>query len=218
MKISSEELIRIYNLTQSIKKTSKICNMTSSGVTWRLKKLNQFKKEWCKKKNDYKRLENTIILYTSNREEILVDEEDFEHIRKYKWCVSKTGYAVANIKKKVTKLHRFILNIKDQNIIIDHKNRNKLDNRKSNLRICTAWENCTNSSNTKGKELPLGISKTQNGKYRARIMVHRKEINLGRFEKLEDAVEARLEGEKKYFNGFRYSHNPRIEINIEKSY
>lgn len=108
------------------------------------------------------------------------------------------------------------MNLENPKIIIDHINRNKLDNRKNNLRICSFWENSVNCSETKGKELPLGISKTQDGKkYRARIMVHGKEIYLGRFEKLEDALSARKDAEILYFNGFRYD-NPRIEINIKK--
>ena len=43
---------------------------------------------------------------------------------------------------------------------------------------------------------------TPHGKYRARIMVNRKEIRLGHFEKIEDAIEARKLAEKKYFGEY----------------
>ena len=52
-----------------------------------------------------------------------------------------------------------------------------------------------------------GVSKTPNGKYRARIMVDRKEIYLGTFETLKEAAIARKNGETKYFGEFSRNHN-----------
>jgi hypothetical protein len=144
-----------------------------------------------------------VKIITKKGEEIFIDYEDFEKVKKYCWCISKTGYPVANINHKVTKLHRYILNLKDSKTIVDHINRNPLDNRKCNLRICSALENARNSSVSKNNKTGrLGISLTPQGKYRARIMVNRKEIRLGNYEKIEDAIEARKQAEKKYFKEF----------------
>lgn len=56
-----------------------------------------------------------------------------------------------------------------------------------------------------------GVSKTPSGKYRARIMVDRKEICLGTFETLKEAAIARENGEIKYFGEFS-----RIEIEVKE--
>jgi hypothetical protein len=58
--------------------------------------------------NDY-----SIQIRTSKGQKILIDPDDFEKCSKYSWCISKTGYAVANIRGKVTKMHRYILGVKD---------------------------------------------------------------------------------------------------------
>ena len=144
-----------------------------------------------------------IKVITKKGEEILIDADDFERVKKYSWCISKTGYPVANINGKVIKLHRYLLKLNNPKIIVDHINRNTLDNRKSNLRICTALENSRNTSVSKNNKTGhLGISKTKEGKFRARIMVNRKEIRLGNYEKINDAIKARKKAEKKYFGSF----------------
>ncbi len=203
---SKSELIkRVYEETKSVKQTSEIIGMTPNGIYYVLKKIGSFRKEWGNKKNVFFERDNCIVLMTNKNQEIIIDRDDFDFVRQHKWCVSKTGYAVANICGKVTKMHRFILGITDKNKIIDHKNRNKLDNRRENLRFCTPQQNSMNCSPTKGRKLPIGISmsSSKHPKYRARIMVNRKEIRLGNFDLLEDAVLARKEGEKMYFEGFR---------------
>lgn len=148
---------------------------------------------------------NTYVIkvITKKGEEILIDAEDFEKVRRYSWCISKTGYPVANISGKVTKLHRYLLGLTNPKIIVDHINRNTLDNRKCNLRICTALENARNTTVSKNSSTGyLGISLTAQGKYRARIMVNRKEIRLGNYSRIEDAIKARKQAEKKYFKEF----------------
>ena len=200
-KIDSKFLEKTYLNTKSIKETAKLCGVTSSAILWWVKKLGIYNKDWRYKKNDFLIKDGYVVLFAKNGEEILIDIDDFDMIRGYKWCVSKTGYAVANIGGCVIKMHRFILHANPSDII-DHKNRNKLDNRRNNLRFCSAHQNSMNCSNTKGRELPIGI-RIRNGKYVARIMINRKEVNLGRYLTLEEAINARIAGEKKYFNGFR---------------
>lgn len=160
-----------------------------------------------KSKNTYKIIDNYVKMYTTKNIEFLIDKEDLEKVLKYTWCLSKTGYLVANINKKVTKLHRYLLNA-EKGTIIDHKNRNRLDNRKHNLRFCNKKENARNTSISKSNMLnELGISKTANGKYRARIMVDKKEVFLGSFYDIEKAKKARKEAELKYFEDYAPSKN-----------
>lgn len=77
----------------------------------------------------------------------LVDEEDFELVSQYKWHLNDMGYAVwrgiIDGKKKTIRMHRLIKNTPDE-LVTDHINHDRLDNRKSNLRICTQKENAKN--------------------------------------------------------------------------
>jgi len=87
---------------------------------------------------------------------ILVDEDCIDIYLSRVWHISDTGYVlwrgIEKGKKQTIRLHRLIAGAKDGDTV-DHINRNKLDNRKSNLRICTQRENVLNSDrvqNAKG--------------------------------------------------------------------
>ena len=143
-----------------------------------------------------------IILYDKNNNEIartLIDLDDIEKVSKYKWHIQK-GY-VQNSKTRYM-LHRFVMNCPDD-MIVDHINRNKLDNRKSNLRICTNTENNRNMprrSNVNSKE--RGVYQSSKSGWVARIKVNAKDIYLGTFKSIEEAIEARHKAEIEYFGEF----------------
>ncbi len=160
-----------------------------------------------KSTNLFKTEGSVLSITTKKGDVILADAEDREKLEKYSWCISKTGYAVANIGKKVVKMHRFILGVTDTQKVVDHKNNNTHDNRKCNLRICTAKENSMNQSGNKGRTLPVGIRQTPNGKYTARIMVDRKMIHIGTYSTLNEAVFAREQAENKYNGEFANHKN-----------
>lgn len=145
---------------------------------------------------------NTLKITTASGVEIIADSTDYDLLACRSWCISKTGYAVARINGRVLKMHRVILDAED-GTTIDHINRNKLDNRRSNLRECTQIGNVRNGSlaknNTTGH---TGIRKMKGGKYAARIMVNRKELWLGSYETKEEAVAARKTAEKIYFGEY----------------
>ena len=75
-----------------------------------------------------------------------VDAELYDELNKYHWSISKNGYAQRRVKigDKVSTIlmHRQIMELSfGDSIYVDHKNGNRLDNRKSNLRICSRTEN-----------------------------------------------------------------------------
>ena len=157
------------------------------------------KRKW---KNSIEIVNNVTHIVTSAKIKIVIDDEDLEQLKKHSWCISKTGYAVANINGRTTKMHRYLM--KAQNgYVVDHINGNPLDNRKCNLRVCTQKQNSQNlglsKNNTSGYP---GVNKKTNGKYRSRITVDRKEICLGTFNTIEEAIKARKEAELKYFGDF----------------
>lgn len=147
-----------------------------------------------------------ILLYDNNYNVIdytIIDAEDINKISKYK--ISKCGnYAYANINNKNVALHRIITNtINELDKIhnpIDHINGNCLDNRKSNLRICTISDNMYNTYRQRNNS--TGVRKhIQKGKYisyQAYISINNKQINLGYFDTKEKAIAARKFAERKY--------------------
>lgn len=80
---------------------------------------------------------------------VIVDDADYEKYNHLRWHLSDTGYAVRRNNGETYRLHRLIMNC-PEGMVIDHLNGNKLDCRKSNLRICTQAENAGNHHNTKG--------------------------------------------------------------------
>lgn len=110
-----------------------------------------------------------------------------------KYAFSKFGF-----------LHNFILGVTTENHlkeVADHKSRNRLDCRKENLHIVSRQENSINkgiqSNNTSGY---VGVSWSKKSeKYRAYIKFNNKQIHLGFYKYFEEAVNARIKGEEKYF-------------------
>jgi|SRR3989304_2549035 len=75
-------------------------------------------------------------------ETALIDDDDYAELTKIKWWVSSRGYIKGLVDGQHTYLHRHLMKLcKGDKKIVDHINGNPLDNRKSNLRICTNSEN-----------------------------------------------------------------------------
>lgn len=135
---------------------------------------------------------------TNTNKEFYIDEDDFELIKNFSWYENDAGYAISRINNKNIRMHRFIFNLTD-NEIVDHKNHNTLDNRKNNIRICTKKEN---NMNKKAK----GVIFTR-GKYYAYITKNYHRINLGYYDTQEVAIKARKEAEEKYFGEYSYDNS-----------
>lgn len=138
----------------------------------------------------------------------LVDDEDHSKVSKYKWYKSKREdkkYIVQSTNgRPAIILSRFIMN-PPQNMVVDHKDGNGLNNQKKNLRICTVEENNRNQrklyvNNTSGYR---GVvwSKAHK-KWHARINVHYKRISLGYYYDIEEAARAHDKAAKKYHKEF----------------
>lgn len=134
-----------------------------------------------------------IILKNLKCEEVgraIIDLDDVEKCRPYKWHIRKYGYVVATIPEgtrfsmKKIHLHRLVSDYYGNELNIDHINRNPLDNRKSNLRITNMQTNAANKNGT-------GVVRVPSGRYQARVMRHYKQIHIGTFNTYEEAAEAR---------------------------
>lgn len=146
--------------------------------------------------------------------ETIVDDEDYEELNKFKWCIGSVGYAIRRESSKINKdrptiyMHKYIFN--NPNTIIDHINGNTLDNRKCNLRICTKSENRRNSKKPKNAKTSKykGVYFFKDSKkWRARIRVLDKLIDLGLHINEIDAAKAYNEAAIKYFGEFAKLNN-----------
>ena len=73
----------------------------------------------------------------------IVDVEDYDDLVGFRWYINKSGYVWARVKGKTVYMHRMILR-PDEGMTVDHKNHNTLDNRKSNIWVCSQGSNNLN--------------------------------------------------------------------------
>lgn len=125
----------------------------------------------------------------------------------FRWVVEKhrfyyhEGYARTDIYGVKKSLHQFILRSDEQ---VDHINRDRLDNRKSNLRICTPQQNSMNKSKRSDNVSGIiGVTQhREGGAWKVYINISKKQIWGGSFLNKTDAIAARLKLEEKYFGEF----------------
>ena len=150
-----------------------------------------------KQKMEYVIEGNVAKFTTSSGVDFFVDSEDAEMVSQYRWHVGK-GYVNTRINGKLVKLHRLIMNLldsEDKTLVVDHADRNPLNNCKCNLRVCTHKEN---NRNTNAK----GYSRRSDGRFDVYIMVDGKSIYLGRYTTEEQARAVRIMAEKDYFGEY----------------
>lgn len=126
-------------------------------------------------------------------------DSEYKYLAKDNWRKSFYGYAIRSKDKKL--LHRAILQ-PDKREAVDHINNDKLDNTLSNLRICNQQQNSWNQVVRKNNQLGVkGVSKSRT-KYRARIRVSGKQMELGIFDDLKAAAMAYNRSALKFFGEF----------------
>lgn len=146
-----------------------------------------------------------IVLYNVRCEETgrtVIDKDDIGKAKQRKWRLSD-GRVVASVGRKNIFLHRYLLDA-PKSKKVDHINRNPLDNRRQNLRLCTTQENNRNKrmldENTSGVT-GVHYSKVDK-KWIAQIKINNKAIHLGRFDDLDYAKIIRLKAEQIIFKEF----------------
>lgn len=92
-----------------------------------------------------------------------VDDEDFDSLSQYKWFAvlrgrtTKIFYVMRAAGHGQRSMHRFILKASGDSRVVDHINRDGLDNRKQNLRLCSQRENMRNSKQRNGSSRFKGV-------------------------------------------------------------
>ena len=132
----------------------------------------------------------------------VVDGYNYHYLKQFAWHGTEDGYARSKINKKNVYMHHVVFGEKYNKkiMLIDHRDCNRINNTIENLRLVTYQENtwnvketCNNSTGFTGVSLEKGTQK-----YRARINVNYKNIHLGCFDTLEDAINARMLAKEKY--------------------
>ncbi len=173
-----------------------------------------------------------------------VDPDDYCRLIKHKWYVKGTVqngfYATRSIKRngkcRIIWMHRVIMKAplrhgstlsttlktgalttggsRQGRLMVDHINRDTLDNRKSNLRTATPMQNVWNSGPRKntGKSRYKGIRWMKGtGNWQVRLSVNGRRLSMGCFEDEEEAARAYDEAAKRYYGEFACLNFPAKE-------
>jgi len=139
----------------------------------------------------------------------LIDDEDYERVSKYKWCINSNGYAVTNYRdsngeKKAMKMHRFILNLIKGDSFVDHIDTIRINNQKHNLRTASCSENLRNQKiNKNNKSGFKGVRLHKASKlYAAQIGINGKTKIIGYFKCKIEAAKAYNEAAINHFGKF----------------
>jgi hypothetical protein len=132
------------------------------------------------------------IIYGTKGENILVSDEDYPLLSRHNWSVNSGGYVRASIGNIDTFMHKLVQPVKPS-YVIDHINRDKLDNRKENLRAIHRLQNDFNQgkpkNNTSGY---LGVSyREDRGNYYAMISIENKPFHIASGLSKENAAKLR---------------------------
>jgi hypothetical protein len=129
----------------------------------------------------------------ANGSYVLVDNADLDLLNRFTWVYQSSGYASAQTggrkNRKTFLMHRLLTEAPDD-CVVDHKNGNKLDNRRSNLRVTSSSNNLANSKIRKDNSSGYkGVYlHTKNKNWIARIQRNNKMVHLGSFDNPHDAA------------------------------
>jgi hypothetical protein len=140
----------------------------------------------------------------------IVDGADYDRLKQYRWYPVKSGrvwYALGRIGGKVVRMHREILRA-PRRLVCDHIDHDGLNNRRSNLRLCTRAQNNRNQRPRRGKKSRYkGVGWNSKRKvFCVGIRWQGKRIHIGRFTdeiaaaKAYDKKAVELFGEYAYLN------------------
>ena len=157
------------------------------------------------------------IINITKGKRVIVDDNLYDYLNQFHWYLGTNGYAYRRLKTKVGKIqHKLVMQreiMRDEiekstnkSLVVDHINRDKLDNRKENLRLVTQSINVingrkrnTNKSGVIGvclahrkSRIKLDGSRTVWTAWQATVVVNYKQKHLGYFKTKEEAEKVRI--------------------------
>lgn len=143
-----------------------------------------------------------MIVHTDkHRVPFQIDGDDYEAVSHYAWHIDTDGYPRTGIgsgrgRQRSIRLHIFLLGRAGNEVEWDHENRDKLDNRRSNLRPMT------HAGNQRNKVAPgeRGVVRRRK-RWHAQINVEGRRRHLGTFDTEQEARRARHDAELAFWGG-----------------
>lgn len=144
------------------------------------------------------------IAYRGSRCWGKIDVQDWDLVSGRTWSMTKAGYLQAKINGTPVYLHRMLMD-NPRNRLVDHIDRDSLNNCRSNLRLATKKQNSENQGiredNSTGYR---GVDYHKSSDlYRARVRHHGREHHLGMYGTAEQANAAAIAERQRL--GFRTS-------------
>jgi len=132
-----------------------------------------------------------------------ISRKDFDKIAKYKWQFNGRYAVRKNNSGKTIYMHREIMQT-PENLVTDHIDGDGLNNKRSNLRICTYRQNFRNQKISKNNTTGIKgvVWNKQNKNWLARLTIDNKRIHLGSFKTKELAMQIRNKYAKKYYGKY----------------
>ena len=138
------------------------------------------------------------IIRLSKGHHAIVDDSDYEFLNQWKWSACKswwteTVYAArkpfGGKNGKSIYMHRLIMG-EPQGLEVDHKDRNGLNNQRTNLRIAEKFQNRSNQGLSKMSVSRAKGVRQKGRSWEAHISVGDKYVYLGIFKTFQDALDA----------------------------
>jgi DNA-binding CsgD family transcriptional regulator len=139
-----------------------------------------------------------IYLYGKHGGVAIVDASELDHVKQYRWRSRKNkNYLYAETGANGIPLHHIIAGKPSRGMVIDHVNRNGLDNRRCNLKHVSIADNIRN-----GRKRNNTTSRYKNvdfycGRWRVRIQVNKKLHFIGNFKTEVEAHHAAINWRRK---------------------
>lgn len=139
---------------------------------------------------------------------VVVDDEDGHLIAEKKLRIDSEGYPffieITQGRRVHRRLHRYIMGVTDESIFVDHRDTEKLNNTRLNLRSCSNTQNlCNRGKNKNNKSGFKGVHfHAKNGNWVAQIGVDKKKLHIGSYSTPDAAHAAYVEAAKVHHKEF----------------
>lgn len=149
----------------------------------------------------------------TNTRPAIVNDSDYELVARHKWHRSSKGYAQTVLplgrgQQRTVLMHRLILDA-PKGIQVDHIDHDKLNNRRSNIRLCSGHDNQGNRRSSVGSSRFKGVTwSKQKRKWKAYIQQRKSTCYLGYYDAEEAAARAYDAAAREYFGEFAYLNFP----------
>lgn len=145
----------------------------------------------------------------------LVDDADYPTLSQFKWYCTSDSYAARTVRKKTIAMHRLITGAQPGQLV-DHRDGNRLNNTRANLRLVTPGQNQhnrrRNHNSTSGYK---GVTRFRD-RWQARIRVDGRRIHLGYYDNPRQAASIYDAAARHFFGHYAHTNAPKDVVTQPK--